>query len=119
MNVRRRKPNGRSWNARSIGRSHGRAAKVNINNAKWKRDFSPIDAETDSYASQNFSKAYLAHLFNSNEILGLTLATMHNVAFYEWLVAEARQHIIAGSFPEWSIKFIERYNVVEVGSRGL
>ena len=95
-------------NARN-GQLFTRDGKLNINNAKWKRDFSPIDPETDCYASQNFSKAYLAHLFNSNEILGLTLATMHNVAFYEWLVAEARRQIQAGKFLEWSMAFRNRY----------
>jgi len=95
-------------NARN-GQLFTRDGKININNAKWKRDFSPIDEETNSYASQNFSKAYLAHLFNSNEILGLTLATMHNVAFYEWLVAEARKQIQAGTFASWKDAFIRRY----------
>ncbi len=83
--------------------------KMNISNARWKNDFSPIDEETDSYASRNFSKAYLAHLFNSSEILGLTLATMHNVAFYEQLVREARAKILEGIYLEWAAAFKERY----------
>jgi queuine tRNA-ribosyltransferase len=101
-------------NARN-GQLFTRDGKINIRNAQWKQDFSPIDSETDSYASQNFSKAYLAHLFNSGEILGLTLATMHNVAFYEQLVRDARAHILNGSFAEWKKEFIARYrkNVVQ------
>ena len=97
-------------NARN-GQLFTRDGKINITNAKWKRDFSAIDAETDSYASQNFSKAYLAHLFNANEILGLTLATMHNVAFYEQLVREARERILRGNFANWKSEFIGRYGV--------
>lgn len=95
-------------NARN-GQLFTRDGKINITNAKWKRDFSPVDPETDSYASRNFTKAYLAHLFNANEILGLTLATMHNVAFYEQLVREARENILIGNFADWKSKFIEHY----------
>ncbi len=95
-------------NARN-GQLFTRDGKINITNAKWKKDFSPIDAETNSYASQNFSKSYLAHLFNANEILGLTLATMHNVAFYEQLVVEARERILDGTFQEWARSFKTRY----------
>ena len=96
-------------NARN-GQLFTRDGKINITNAKWKRDFSPIDAETNSYASRNFAKAYLAHLFNANEILGLTLATMHNVAFYEQLVREARERILRGTFEEWANKFKAKYS---------
>jgi queuine tRNA-ribosyltransferase len=95
-------------NARN-GQLFTRDGKINIRNAKWKSDFSQIDPETNSYASQNFTKSYLAHLFNSNEILGLTLATMHNVAFYEELVAEARKKINDGTFPEFRDQFVARY----------
>src|SRR5207247_1786834 len=86
-----------------------RDGRLNISNAKWRGDFSPIDAETNSDASQNYTRAYLAHLFNSREILGLTLATMHNVAFYEALVRTARENIIAGTFEEWRGEFVRRY----------
>ncbi len=94
-------------NARN-GQLFTRGGKVNMRNAKWKNDFSMIDPETNSYASQSFSKAYLAHLFNANEILGLTLATMHNVAFYEQLVREARENIVDGTFIEWKASVLER-----------
>jgi queuine tRNA-ribosyltransferase len=95
-------------NARN-GQLFTRQGKINIRNAKWKKDFSPIDSDTHSYASQNFSKAYLAHLFNTNEILGLTLATMHNVAFYEQLVREVRERILNGSFADWLPEFRSLY----------
>lgn len=99
-------------NARN-GQLFTRRGKLNMRNAKWKQDFSPIDEETDSYASRNFSKAYLAHLFNTNEILGLMLATMHNVAFYEQLVREARERILDGSFEDWKNGWRRKF---EVGS---
>jgi queuine tRNA-ribosyltransferase len=83
--------------------------KLNMRNAKWKKDFSLIDEATPSYASQNFTKAYLAHLINSDEILGLTLATMHNIAFYQQLVRTAREKINEGKFEEWKREFIARY----------
>ncbi|HEY3874272.1 MAG TPA: tRNA guanosine(34) transglycosylase Tgt [Candidatus Kapabacteria bacterium] len=96
-------------NARN-GQLFTRDGKINLRNAKWKTDFSPVDPETSSFASQHFSKAYLAHLFNAKEILGLTLATMHNVAFYEALVREARENILAGTFLGWKREFIARFN---------
>ena len=95
-------------NARN-GQLFTQDGKINIANAKWKQDLTPIDIRTDSYASQNFTKAYLAHLFNSREILGLTLATQHNVAFYEQLIREARARILDGTFAEWKDRFVARY----------
>jgi queuine tRNA-ribosyltransferase len=100
-------------NARN-GQLFTRSGKINIKNAKWKTDFSPIDHETNSYASQNFSRSYLAHLFNSGEILGLTLATMHNVAFYQQLVHDARAHIASGDFSGWKEQFVSRYTAVSL-----
>lgn len=95
-------------NARN-GQLFTRRGKINIRNARWKHDHTPIDASLDCYASQEFTKAYLAHLFNAEETLGLTLATMHNVAFYEWVVREARKNILAGTFPEWKQEFVREY----------
>lgn len=88
--------------------------KLNMRNAKWKHDFSLIDETTPSYASQNFTKAYLAHLINSEEILGLTLATMHNIAFYQQIVKTARAKIAEGSFDEWKREFVLKYEGKEV-----
>jgi queuine tRNA-ribosyltransferase len=98
-------------NARN-GQLFTRDGKINMRNAKWKNEHSPIDPETNSYASQHFSKAYLAHLFNANEILGLTLATLHNIAFYEQLVREARAKILDGTFVEWKELALGRLNRV-------
>lgn len=94
-----------SRNARN-GQLFTRQGKINIKNAKWKNDHTPIDPETNSYASQNFTKAYLHHLYSSNEITGLILATMHNVAFYEQLVKEARKNILNRSFDSWKDNFL-------------
>ncbi|HVW62702.1 MAG TPA: tRNA-guanine transglycosylase, partial [Puia sp.] len=65
------------------------------------KDFSPIDDGIDSDWSQYYSKAYLRHLVKSKEILGLTIASVHNLAFYLYLVGEARKHILQGDFLSW------------------
>jgi queuine tRNA-ribosyltransferase len=74
---------------------------INIRNKKWAADFSPIDEGLDCPTSHYYSKAYLRHLFISSEILGLTIASIHNLAFYLHLVREARKHIIAGNYHSW------------------
>ncbi len=74
---------------------------LNMRNAKWKDDFSPIDANSPCHSSRFYSKAYLKHLVQSNEILGMQIATLHNLSFFLWLVGEARAHIQAGDFREW------------------
>ena len=74
---------------------------INIDNKKWEKDFSPIDEGIDCAMSQNYSKAYLRHLVKSKEILGLTIASVHNLAFYLHLVREARVHILQGDFMSW------------------
>jgi len=81
---------------------------INIDNKKWEKDFSPIDDEIDSEISQYYSKAYLRHLIRSKEILGLTIASVHNLAFYIWLVTQARQHIVAGDFASWKTEMTAR-----------
>lgn len=74
---------------------------INIRNEKWKDDFSPIDPDSDLFADLTYSKAYLRHLITSKEILGAQIATLHNLHFYIWLVAEARKKIISGEFYNW------------------
>ena len=74
---------------------------INIDNKKWEKDFSPIDDGIDSVISNYYSKSYLRHLMKSKEILGLTIASVHNLAFYLHLVAEARKHILQGDFLSW------------------
>jgi queuine tRNA-ribosyltransferase len=74
---------------------------VNIRNKKWYKDFSPIDAGLPSETSQYYTKAYLRHLFVAEEILGLQIASIHNLSFYLWLVGEARKHIMDNTFSSW------------------
>jgi queuine tRNA-ribosyltransferase len=81
---------------------------INIKNKKWEDDFSPIDSEGLSYVDTTYSKAYLRHLFASNEFLGKQIATLHNLSFYLWLVREARAHIISGDFYDWKEVMVEK-----------
>jgi queuine tRNA-ribosyltransferase len=74
---------------------------INIDNKKWEKDFSPLDDGIESEISSYYTKAYLRHLMKSKEYLGLTIASVHNLAFYMWLVAAARKHIAAGDFKSW------------------
>ena len=82
--------------------------KINIKNLKWKDDFSPIDAEAPNHSSRYHTKAYLRHLFVANEILGMQIATLHNLSFYLWLVTEARKRIKDGSFSDWKNTLIPK-----------
>jgi queuine tRNA-ribosyltransferase len=84
--------------------------RVNIKNAVWKQRDEPIDPNVSSESSQNYSLAYLRHLFNAGEILGLMLATEQNVALYRWLVRTARKKIVEGTFRQWAAETIERLN---------
>ena len=81
---------------------------INIKNEKWKMDFSPIDENLAGYVDTNYSKAYLRHLIISKEILGAQISSIHNLAFYLWLVKEARKHIVAGDFAEWKNMMVKK-----------
>lgn len=81
---------------------------MNMRNLKWADDFSPLDPESDCFVDQVYSKAYLRHLFIAQEILAMQIASIHNLAFYLWLVGEARKHILAGDFAQWKPDMIER-----------
>jgi queuine tRNA-ribosyltransferase len=79
---------------------------INIRNKKWESDFTPLDEGLDCSTSKFYTKAYLRHLFISSEILGLTIASIHNLSFYLHLVKQAREHILAGDYSEWKNKMI-------------
>ncbi|MGV6862621.1 MAG: tRNA guanosine(34) transglycosylase Tgt [Putridiphycobacter sp.] len=81
---------------------------INIKNAKWKDDFSPLDPDGTSYVDRAYSKAYVRHLFSANEALGRQIASIHNLAFYLWLVGEARQKIEDGTFTAWKNKMVQQ-----------
>lgn len=85
---------------------------INLRNKKWEMDFGPLDPEGTSYVDSTYTKAYVHHLFKAQELLALQIASIHNLAFYLWLVGEARQHIIAGDFSIWKAKM-----VAELGRR--
>jgi queuine tRNA-ribosyltransferase len=74
---------------------------INIDNKKWEFDFSPIDDGLTDGVSNFYSKSYLRHLMKSGELLGLTIASIHNLSFYLWLVSESRKHIVGGDFITW------------------
>ena len=82
---------------------------MNMRNKKWEMDFTPIDPEGTSYVDTTYTKAYLHHLFKAQELLAMQIASIHNLAFYLWLVGEARQHIIAGDFCVWKSKRVEEW----------
>ena len=82
---------------------------LNLRNEKFKEDFSPLDENTDSFASQEFSKAYLRHLIQAKESLAGTILTLHNLRFFVSLMEQARSHIIKGDFETWSNAWIRNY----------
>lgn len=79
---------------------------INIRNRKWMNDFSPIDESGNCYVDRQYSKAYLRHLIISGEMLGAQIATLHNLAFYLWLVRKAFEEIKSGTFSTWKEKII-------------
>lgn len=81
---------------------------MNMKNEAWKNDHSLIDELGHTFVDKNYSKAFLRHLFVSNEILGPMIASVHNLGFYLWLVNEARQKIVDGSFREWKNKMTKQ-----------
>jgi len=81
---------------------------MNMKNERWKNDFSPLDEFGTSYVDRVYSKAYLRHLFISKELLAMQIASIHNLAFYLWLVGEARKHIQIGDFLSWKKGMVEQ-----------
>ena len=81
---------------------------INIDNKKWEKDFSVLDEGIDCLVRNYYSKAYLRHLFKSGEYLGLTIASIHNLAFYLWLVKQARMHIEKGNYQSWKNEMVEK-----------
>ncbi len=90
------------------------SGRVNIKNARWKNANEPIDELVGAETSRNYSMAYLRHLFNAGEILGLTLASIQNVALYLWLAKTAREKILEGTFRQWSAETIVKLNAQRI-----
>lgn len=84
---------------------------MNMKNLKWADDFSPIEEDGASFVDREYSKAYLRHLIMTDELLGLEICSIHNLAFYLWLVGEARKHIESGDFTSWKASMLTRLNV--------
>lgn len=81
---------------------------MNMRNAKWAEDFSPVDELGISFVDTQYTKAYLHHLFKAKELLAMQIASIHNLAFYLWLVREARRHIFANDFARWKKCMVEK-----------
>lgn len=91
------------------GTLHTRDGKINMRNAKFVRDFTPIDSECDCYTCKNYTRAYIAHLFRSDEMLAATLASIHNLRFLIRLVEQMREVILDGTFEQLKTNFLKRY----------
>lgn len=92
------------------GRVYTRNGTMNLRAAKYAADFRPLDEGFDNEVCRNFSRAYIRHLLNVGEILGLKLCTMQNISFYLWLTTTAREQIQNGTFTEWKNDFLSRFN---------
>ncbi len=91
------------------GTLHTRDGKINIRNAKFARDFTPVDSECDCYTCKNYTRAYIAHLFRSDEMLAGTLGSIHNLRFLVSLVDQMREAILDNTFETFKVKFLKRY----------
>ncbi|MEY4347772.1 MAG: tRNA guanosine(34) transglycosylase Tgt [Actinomycetota bacterium] len=89
--------------------AYSRNGRYNITNTGFRRDFGPIDAECDCYVCQNYSRAYINHLFKAKEMLGSTLLTIHNQHFIVNLVAKMRSTLLNGDYSEFKADFLGRY----------
>jgi queuine tRNA-ribosyltransferase len=81
---------------------------MNMKNKKWENDFSPLDPNGTSFVDSYYTKSYLRHLFVSKELLGMQIASIHNLAFYLWLVETARTKIEEGTFTEWKEQMVKK-----------
>ncbi len=84
---------------------------INIKNAKWAKDYSPLDENGSSFVDSLYSKAYVRHLFAASEYLGKQIATLHNLSFYRWLTETAREKIMDGSFAEWKNTMVKKLDI--------
>lgn len=97
-------------NARN-GMLFTRNGTVNMRNAQYKTDFSPVDAECDCYTCRSFTRSYLRHLFVTKEILALQLASIHNLSFFLWITREARNAILESRFKTWKLMMLAKLQV--------
>ena len=83
--------------------------KIRIEHKNYRRDFFPIEPNLKDYVNTNFTRAYIKHLFDSNETLGQILATAHNISFYKSLAVRAREAILEDRFLEFKKSFLDGY----------
>ncbi len=84
---------------------------INLKNKKWKEDFSELDKNGTSFVDNTYSKAYVHHLFKSNEILAKQIASLHNIRFYLWLMEQTRLRLKNGTFTDWKNKMVKKLNI--------
>lgn len=92
------------------GRVYTRKGRMNLRSAKYALDFRPLDEGFENHVCRHYSRAYIRHLLNVGEILGLKLCTLQNISFFMWLTGIARQEIEKGSFLEWKAAVLEEFN---------
>lgn len=81
---------------------------MNMRNAKWIDDFTPLDPDGTTFVDQHYSRSYVRHLFHANESLAMYIASIHNLGFYLALMREAREHILAGDFAPWKDQMVKK-----------
>ena len=84
---------------------------INIKNKKWEKDYSLLDPNGTSYVDQSYSKAYVRHLFKSDEILGKQIASLHNIRFYLWLMEQTRIKLKEGTFSSWKNQMVKKLDI--------
>tara|TARA_B100001142_G_C14262207_1_gene627486 strand:- start:961 stop:1392 length:432 start_codon:yes stop_codon:yes gene_type:complete len=84
---------------------------INLKNKKWKNNYSLLDINGTSFVDNTYTKAYIHHLFKSNELLGKQIATLHNIRFYLWLMEQAQEQLRNESFTSWKSIMIKKLNI--------
>ena len=95
-----------------------RRGRIRMTHRRYRRDFYPIDPSCPCYACRDFTRAYLHHLYHSNEILGTILGAIHNVSFYQTLMTQAREAILAGRFLHFKTAFLSEYGAPDAAAPG-
>jgi len=84
---------------------------MNMKNRKWADDYSPLDPNGTSFVDNTYTKAYVRHLFASNELLAKQIATLHNIRFYLWLMEQAQKQLEAGTFTAWKNQMVKKLDI--------
>ena len=84
---------------------------INLKNKKWENDYSPLDPNGTSFVDSTYTKAYVRHLFRSNELLGKQIATLHNIRFYLWLMEQAQLQLAAGTYTSWKDMMVKKLDI--------